>query len=134
MRAHSAVRGMSGAGSALAVCLLLFPAIAAHAKDKPRPPAAIDSHDYIGSAECRGCHETIGRQFNTNPHWSSNRLKVAGAAERACESCHGPGRAHADSLGQPGTIVHFTKVSATAVAANCLTCHQYSDEPASFRR
>ncbi len=65
--------------------------------------------------ELRGCYEchTTGygkggfRDYQSTP----------GLADVGCESCHGPGRAHADSGGDPELIVRRPAL------ATCETCH-----------
>ena len=93
---------------------------------------------YIGSNECRGCHAAVVRNFEQTQHWKINNAAVPPSAHDtklgSCESCHGPGREHADSLGDPAKIVSFTRLSKKDVAERCLTCHQYSQEHGNFRR
>ncbi|MBI4886294.1 MAG: DmsE family decaheme c-type cytochrome [Acidobacteria bacterium] len=48
------------------------------------------------------------------------------AAAQGCESCHGPGRAHADS-GDPTLISRFTQIRPADVSAVCTTCHNRAE-------
>jgi len=93
---------------------------------------------FIGSNECRGCHAPLFRGLEQTQHWKINLGKVPPSAHSdkvgSCESCHGPGRDHADSLGDPAKIVSFARMSRKQVADRCLECHQYSQEHGNFRR
>ena len=91
---------------------------------------------YIGSKECEQCHEDITKTFATADH---ARLIAAGANAlgAGCESCHGPGGAHADSggeikppytfaAGRPRTTSfggHTLDDPARATEKVCFQCH-----------
>jgi len=112
--------------------------------------------DYIGRDECRGCHQPIFANFEATPHFKTTlpgarahpsvpvRSRTSGsqtsgsqtpsAAAEGCESCHGPGREHAERLGDPAKIVRFAKLTRADAANRCLTCHEYTEEHGSFRR
>jgi DmsE family decaheme c-type cytochrome len=77
---------------------------------------------YAGSEMCGACHEDRAKQFAHNPHYAIETSKRRGWKERACESCHGPGQKHAESL-SPADIRNPAKLSAGAVDQLCLTCH-----------
>lgn len=93
----------------------------------PFPPPGSDA--YVGSDTCKGCHED---QFNRFAHTRMGRLMLShprDTKERlACESCHGPGKAHVDAGGGKGVggMVTFAKNDPTPVERRneiCLTCH-----------
>lgn len=89
---------------------------------------------YLGSEGCRGCHAELFRRFESTAHWKT-MLAVRGMpAPRGCESCHGPGRVHADTLGDPQKIIAFRALNPAQVSERCLECHQYGEEHANFRR
>src|SRR6266404_1379715 len=118
------------------------------------------SSEFIGTQECRGCHNPIFLNFEATPHWKTtfvakslksaapSKLPAEGgrAPSRAassqnlalppegCEACHGPGRAHADGLGDPKKIVGYARLTRAEITRRCLTCHQYSEEHGNFRR
>jgi DmsE family decaheme c-type cytochrome len=70
----------------------------------------------VGEQTCRSCHadQRVG-----GPHAHAFNERTP-AANLGCESCHGPGKAHADS-GDPTLIRRFrTPADATET---CTTCH-----------
>ena len=66
---------------------------------------------YAGSEACALCHEDIARAFRHNAHWG-----------RGCESCHGPGKAHAEA-GDGKQIFVFKGAPPAQLNQQCLTCH-----------
>lgn len=69
-----------------------------------------------GNDTCLTCHEDHGKSLGSNLHG-----KLASGAA-ACESCHGPGAAHAESSGDKSKIIG-PSATAAKVSAQCLTCH-----------
>jgi DmsE family decaheme c-type cytochrome len=111
------------------------------AQGKPsaqKEPQASTATAYLGSEGCRECHAETYKNFEATPHWKTTLDGRAGARldamHQGCESCHGPGKAHADSLGDPKKVVSFRGMKPAEVAQRCLTCHQYGEEHANFRR
>lgn len=80
------------------------------------PPAA---GDYVGESTCLSCHDTASDKGTLHAFAANPRTP---AATHGCESCHGPGKAHADS-GDPATIVNPGKLPADEASDTCLTCH-----------
>jgi len=76
----------------------------------------------MGSAVCQGCHEEIFNAFIKNRHYVLETNQKRGWAEKSCESCHGPGSAHAESA-SPTDIRNPLRLSAGASNRACLTCH-----------
>ena len=73
------------------------------AQDKPgapATPAAADNKpaEFVGSTTCQMCHEDIFNAFQKNPHQVVETDKKRGWDTKACESCHGPGSKHAESV------------------------------------
>src|SRR5205085_9917269 len=95
------------------------------------PPAPAE--DYIGVQLCRACHPAVaatfaqtkmGRLFLNAPRTSKEA--------HACETCHGPGKAHMDAGGGRGKggMISFARNDPTPIAvrnAICLDCHAKGD-------
>ncbi len=98
------------------------PAVAP-AQAAPRAPApqAAPAGDYVGSDTCLGCHDDATKILATTSHWRATNPRTPAAAQ-GCETCHGPGRAHAES-GDPALIRVFTAISPREASATCVTCH-----------
>src|SRR5690348_8631361 len=105
--------------------LYLF-AIAASAQEKPAAPAApaaTATPEYAGSQACQLCHEDIFKAFQKSPHQVVESDKKRHWENRACESCHGPGGKHADSV-SAADIRQPAKLAPAQADKICLTCHQ----------
>jgi DmsE family decaheme c-type cytochrome len=84
-----------------------------------QPGAPQDPAQYVGEDTCLGCHET--QQYSGTRHGHTFNPRTP-AATRGCESCHGPGKAHAES-GDKALIKRFDAMSPSETSATCTTCH-----------
>jgi len=94
-------------------------------KDAPASaPAPKDNKpaEYVGSEICQGCHEDIYNAFQKNPHHLVEADKKYKFDTKACESCHGPGSKHADSM-DAADIRNPAKLPPAEADATCLVCH-----------
>jgi len=104
-----------------------------------KAPAGKES-DYIGQDTCAGCHADHAKQFGKTVH---AHAAVAGAKYgTGCESCHGPGKAHADN--QMAAAGDAAKIEAGKKliygfhgkpeenAARCMRCHSTSKDQELF--
>ena len=76
---------------------------------------------YLGSEACVVCHENYDKTIEATKHgFKGNAL--APASKQGCESCHGPGEAHAQD---PANVkpIQFGKVAAHAANTQCQQCH-----------
>ena len=93
------------------------PTPAAETKVEPKKPA-----EYVGSETCGSCHEDISKAFQKNPHHVVETDKKRGFDTKACESCHGPGSNHAESM-SAADIRNPLKLRPAEADRLCLTCH-----------
>jgi DmsE family decaheme c-type cytochrome len=85
-----------------------------------QPPAS-QTGEYAGEATCLGCHED--KAYKGTAHSLALKERTP-AANHGCESCHGPGKAHAES-GDPALIKRFTRTGQTPAEGSdtCTSCH-----------
>jgi DmsE family decaheme c-type cytochrome len=114
-------------GVTLVLTALSGPLVSGQA-DAPHSP------DFIGSKACGDCHAAIYASFEKTPHWKTTLDTRRGPRWQGCESCHGPGREHMQSSGDPSKIFSFKNVAAREIVARCLDCHQYGEEHGNFLR
>src|SRR4051794_26995762 len=110
---------------ALALAVITLATVGgAQEKGAPATPAPADNKpaEYVTSSTCQGCHEDIFNAFQKNPHQVVEKDKKRGFEEKACESCHGPGSKHAESM-SAADIVNPSKIKASANDKLCLNCH-----------
>ena len=102
----------------------LFSASAQQTPPQPAEakPAANVPATFVGSDTCQGCHEDIFNAFQKNPHHLVETDKKYRYDTKACESCHGPGSKHAESM-SAADIRNPAKISPAATDKVCLSCH-----------
>ena len=89
----------------------------------PAPPAPDNKPaQYVGSDTCQACHEDIFNAFQKNPHHAVEADKKRGFDGKACESCHGPGSKHAESM-SAADIRQPAKLRPAEADKICLVCH-----------
>jgi DmsE family decaheme c-type cytochrome len=101
------------------------PAAAAKPPKAPKPaapaqraPAAQPPGEYVGEATCAGCHD---QSYKGTKHALALNERTP-AATHGCESCHGPGKAHAES-GDPALIKNPKKLKPAEASDICTSCH-----------
>ncbi len=75
---------------------------------------------YVGSEVCATCHSALTKEWALTTHRPT--LFNKDAALKGCESCHGPGGAHAEE-GDPEKIIRFAQLRPDQAAAICAKCH-----------
>ncbi len=78
--------------------------------------------EYVGEATCLTCHTGMDTTYHASPHGRAEDPRTPAAAH-ACETCHGPGKAHVDAGGDKTKIRVFTALPAGEANQTCLTCH-----------
>ena len=81
--------------------------------------------------DCAACHEDLVKAFARNTHdvlEKSSRYKLP----NACESCHGPGKAHIDGGGDKTKLIGFKGKAFKDYNQQCLTCHKQDHEVTGF--
>jgi predicted CXXCH cytochrome family protein len=94
--------------------------------------ATVDN-GYVGSETCAACHETQFNSVSATKHGRLHTLAAWKGKVVGCESCHGPGKDHAES-GDPTKIISFKKMNAKAISETCLGCHAGKESHNNFRR
>jgi DmsE family decaheme c-type cytochrome len=100
--------------------------------------------DYVGQDTCKGCHEEVFKGYEALPHWKTT-LTHKGPEWQGCEACHGPGKAHAEAMGEAAgdaakiedakkLIFNFRGLPAQETSKRCLSCHLYGEEHSNFAR
>jgi DmsE family decaheme c-type cytochrome len=87
----------------------------------------------INNEDCAVCHEDLAKAFDRNPHALLEKSPRHNL-KNSCESCHGPGEAHATNEGDTTKIIGFTGSSAKVTNTQCLACHAKSHATAALGR
>ena len=76
--------------------------------------------EYVGQDTCLTCHGE--KEYKGTLHALKSNPKSP-AATHGCESCHGPGKVHVDSGGEPDKIVNLKTITPQRASETCATCH-----------
>jgi len=76
--------------------------------------------DYVGQDTCVTCHDTQSYKGTAHALVSNPRSP---ASTHGCESCHGPGKAHAESGGDKTKIVNLKLLTGQRASETCVNCH-----------
>ena len=87
----------------------------------PGSASARQERQYAGIDQCAACHEKTVEAFRESIH---GRKGFEMRSDHACETCHGPGKDHADAGGGKGTMTTIKALAKDAQAAMCLQCHE----------
>ena len=81
------------------------------------------------AATCEGCHTVTGNGNTTvGTTAGHDGVKSSTYYDVQCESCHGPGLAHVEGVGQGSLVRPLAKVSMTG-DGNCGDCHSGAHQP-----
>lgn len=95
----------------------------ATAPARPQAAPAAQAADYVGQETCLTCHDDKAYKGTAHALVSNPRSPVS---THGCESCHGPGKAHAESGGDKTKIVNLKTLSPQRASETCATCHDRS--------
>jgi len=125
------IGAVPGKRPGLRACLLLLgagilcvPMLAAPVpgeKSAAAPAKQAGPADFVGAETCAGCHDDEAKGFGSNAH--AKLAQQHGNTGVTCESCHGAGKAHAES-GDAAKIFSPAKATAKELDTMCLSCHQ----------
>ena len=79
--------------------------------------------NYAGEETCLTCHDQQSYKGTAHALVTSDR---APAATHGCESCHGPGKAHADAGGDKSKIQQISAMTPQQSSEVCASCHDRS--------
>lgn len=101
--------------------------------DGPLLTAKGSADDYVGSETCKACHEDQFKAFSETKHAKLKDVASWKDKAQGCESCHGPGKEHAES-GDITKIISFKNKTSKEISDTCLACHSGKQEHANFKR
>jgi DmsE family decaheme c-type cytochrome len=126
------------------VTIICFWSLQSYSTDRARksdtqsnPTTAPTGATYVGSEQCKQCHENEFNKVKGTKHFRalglSGDAEVAGKDVHGCESCHGPGSAHVEAGGDKTKIFSFKNVKSDDVTARCLECHENNQDHQAFQ-
>lgn len=96
-------------------------------------PTPTPNGDYVGAETCRACHEDQFNDVAQTKHGKLDQVRSWKDKVTNCESCHGPGKAHAEAPAVTN-IVSFKNKDQKFISQTCLTCHSGKEEHNQFIR
>jgi DmsE family decaheme c-type cytochrome len=76
---------------------------------------------FVGSETCASCHDEVAAQLAGTQH---GKAGFAALSVNGCESCHGPGSAHAEDPDNEALRPRLTTLTAAQRNQVCLSCHE----------
>jgi DmsE family decaheme c-type cytochrome len=113
---------------------LLLALLAASQFVAPALAQLAERSQFAGSTVCKTCHADVATNFFKNPHYKSVASGTETPDRTGCEGCHGPGRGHADSMGQTPIARAFSSMTPNQVMETCLACHAKDASKANIHR
>ncbi len=105
-----------------------------------RPPADTNPEHYAGPEMCAGCHQEHEQEFAKTVH--AKAAPATATYGTGCESCHGPGNAHAtamlaagdaaDKIAAAKKLIYSFRGKPSESSARCLNCHASSPDQRVF--
>jgi DmsE family decaheme c-type cytochrome len=124
--------GIASAAAVFCAGILLGLPFSSRAQQPAQPAAGATApadSNYVGAETCKACHAEQFSKFSKTRMGRLFLLQARSPKEaNACESCHGPGKAHVDAGGGKGKggLITFAKNDKTPVEKRnqvCLGCH-----------
>jgi DmsE family decaheme c-type cytochrome len=110
----------------LAVVLAAFAAVwmalCGPATAGPGAAATQGTQGYAGETACLTCHEDMTKGYQGSGHARAFTAKAPVNAQ-GCESCHGPGKDHAEAGGDKAKIASYKTMTAQQASETCTSCH-----------
>ena len=107
-----------------------------------KAPANAKAQDYVGTEICSACHQDEARRFSKTVH--ARAYPSSAKVGTGCESCHGPGKAHADAMMSAAGDAQKTEAAKKLIwsfqgkpadnSARCLHCHGSGHDQSLFGR
>jgi len=101
--------------------------------DSPSATPTPNSDQYVGTETCAACHDEAFKSFSDTKHAQLGDIKSWKDKVQGCESCHGPGKVHAENPSVTN-IISFKNKNSKMIAETCLGCHAGKEEHNNFRR
>jgi DmsE family decaheme c-type cytochrome len=98
------------------------------ARNFPQTQQAAGGPEFVGLDTCLSCHDPEGSTYGRSLHYRVADRRTPAAANN-CETCHGPGRKHAEA-DDPATVPmprNFTTARSDDVNVLCTSCHNRGD-------
>lgn len=88
----------------------------------PSQAAVAQGPTYVGDESCLGCHEAQRVGYERTLHHAASDPRSP-LAKQGCETCHGPGKAHADDPDHVDVTNNFKRMAPQAINDTCTSCH-----------
>ena len=108
---------------AITLALIVFGSAPVTATGQDAPAAHPAQAGYVGSDTCLTCHDT--QNLHGTAHGNA-RIPGSPAADKGCESCHGPGQQHVDDDAK-GHMLKFGALAPRDASETCVTCHNRTE-------